>query len=59
MRNLPRYVACAKLLALPNGAEIVWAELEGRPPDLREGFQGGRILDTSWRALSYLPPRHN
>lgn len=42
MRNLPRYVACAKLLALANGAESVRAELEGRPPDLREGFQGGR-----------------
>ena len=32
LRNQPRYIGLAKLYALTNGAEIVRAELEGRPP---------------------------
>lgn len=56
LRNSPRYVAVAKLIALVNGAEIVRAELEGRRPELREGLRGGRMMDVAFRALDYLPP---
>ena len=55
LRNQPRYIGLAKLYALTNGAEIVRAELEGRPPELRDGLRGGRLIEVAQRALDYLP----
>jgi 5-methyltetrahydropteroyltriglutamate--homocysteine methyltransferase len=56
LRNQPRYIGVAKLYALANGAEIVRAELEGRPPELRDGLRGGRLVEVTQRARDFVPP---